>query len=156
MNKPLTESELRQRAVSLLARRDHARRELETKLRSKVGDHPAMAAVIEWCEEHGFIDDRRFAGFFVRSRIERGHGPLRIRQEMQQKGVDWELIEIAIREAGENEGVDWFALAREARARRFRTCPGDQKEKARQLRFLQSRGFDAEQSFAALDVPEED
>ena len=63
MNKPLTESELRQRAVSLLARRDHARRELETKLRSKVGDHPALAAVIEWCEEHGFIDDRRFAGF---------------------------------------------------------------------------------------------
>lgn len=146
MNKPLTESELRQRAVSLLARRDHARRELETKLRSKVGDHPALAAVIEWCEEHGFIDDRRFAGFFVRSRIDRGQGVLRIRLELQQRGVASELIESALQETE----VDWFALAREVRARRFRQYPQDQKEKARQLRFLQGRGFDAEQSFAAL------
>uniref|UniRef100_UPI0032B1DE3B regulatory protein RecX n=1 Tax=Alcanivorax profundi TaxID=2338368 RepID=UPI0032B1DE3B len=119
MNKPLTESELRQRAVSLLARRDHARRELETKLRSKVGDHPALAAVIEWCEEHGFIDDRRFAGFFVRSRIDRGQGVLRIRQELQQRGVASELIESALQETE----VDWFALAREGRARRFRHYP---------------------------------
>mgnify|MGYP000395010540 CR=1 FL=1 len=146
MNKPLTESELRQRAVSLLARRDHARRELETKLRSKVGDHPALAAVIEWCEEHGFIDDRRFAGFFVRSRIDRGQGGLRIRQELQQRGVASELIESALQDTE----VDWFALAREVRTRRFRQYPQDQKEKARQLRFLQGRGFDAEQSFAAL------
>ena len=146
MNKPLTESELRQRAVSLLARRDHALRELETKLRSKVGDHPALAAVIEWCEEHGFIDDRRFAGFFVRSRIDRGQGVLRIRQELQQRGVASELIESALQDTE----VDWFALAREVRTRRFRQYPQDQKEKARQLRFLQGRGFDAEQSFAAL------
>ena len=146
MSEPLTESELRQRAVGLLARRDHARRELETKLRSKVGDHPALAAVIEWCEEHGFIDDRRFAGFFVRSRIDRGQGVLRIRQELQQRGVASELIESALQETE----VDWFALAREVRARRFRQYPQDQKEKARQLRFLQGRGFDAEQSFAAL------
>ncbi|MCG8393833.1 MAG: recombination regulator RecX [Pseudomonadales bacterium] len=147
MSDPLTESELRQRAVSLLARRDHARRELETKLRNKVGEHPALGAVMDWCEEHGFIDDRRFAGFFVRSRIDRGQGPLRIRQELQQRAVASELIEQALAEAE----VDWFALAREVRARRFRQCPQDQKEKAKQLRFLQGRGFDAEQSFAALD-----
>ena len=72
MSEPLTESELRQRAVSLLARRDHARRELETKLYRKLGEQAALSAVMAWCEEHGFIDDRRFAGFFVRARIERG------------------------------------------------------------------------------------
>ena len=148
MSEPLTESELRQRAVGLLARRDHARRELETKLRQKVGEHPALNTVMAWCEEHGFIDDRRFAGFFVRSRIERGQGALRIRQELQLKGVDNELIAQAL-EAAE---VDWFALARG-----FRQYPGkDQKEKARQLRFLQQRGFDAEQSFAALECSPED
>ena len=153
MSEPLTESELRQRAVGLLARRDHARRELETKLRQKVGEHPALNTVMAWCEEHGFIDDRRFAGFFVRSRIERGQGALRIRQELQLKGVDNELIAQAL-EAAE---VDWFALAREGRARRFRQYPGkDQKAKARQLRFLQQRGFDAEQSFAALECSPED
>ena len=73
---------------------------------------------------------------------------LRIRQELQLKGVenDW------IAEALENAEVDWFALAKDVRARRFRQYPQDQKEKAKQLRFLQSRGFNAEQSFAALDM----
>ena len=71
---------------------------------------------------------------------------MRIRQELQQRGVASELIESALQETE----VDWFALAREVRARRFRQYPQDQKEKARQLRFLQGRGFDAEQSFAAL------
>ncbi|MDX1805161.1 MAG: regulatory protein RecX [Alcanivorax sp.] len=147
MSDRLSESALRQRAVSLLARRDHARRELETKLRHKVGEHPDLPAVMAWCEEHGFIDDRRFAGFFVRARIERGQGPLRIRQELQQRGVPSELMAVVLAEAE----VDWFALARDVRARRFRHYPADQKEKARQLRFLQGRGFDAEQSFAALE-----
>ena len=152
MSEPLTEAELRQRAVALLARRDHGRRELITKLQQRLGEQPALAEVLAWCEEHGFIDDRRFAGFFVRARIERGQGALRIRQELQLKGVqnDW------IAEALENAEVDWFALAREVRARRFRHYPTDQKEKAKQLRFLQSRGFDAEQSFAALDASEDD
>ncbi len=149
---PLTEAELRQRAVALLARRDHGRRELITKLQQRLGEQPALAEVLAWCEEHGFIDDRRFAGFFVRARIERGQGVLRIRQELQLKGVENDVIA----EALENAEVDWFALAREVRARRFRHYPADQKEKARQLRFLQSRGFDAEQSFAALDTSEDD
>ncbi|WP_062810853.1 regulatory protein RecX [Alcanivorax sp. NBRC 102028] len=148
MSELLTEAELRQRAVALLARRDHSRRELVTKLQQRLGDQPALEAVLAWCEEHDFIDDRRFAGFFVRARIERGQGMLRIRQELQLKGVenDW------IAEALENAEVDWFALAKDVRARRFRHYPEDQKEKAKQLRFLQSRGFNAEQSFAALDM----
>lgn len=152
MSKPLSESELRQRAVGLLARRDHARKELENKLRSKAESAAALEAVLTWCEEHDFINDRRFAGFFVRSRIERGHGPLRIRQELRQKGVLAEFIDTALAEAK----ADWFALAQEVRQRRFRTYPQDQKEKAKQLRFLQGRGFDAEQSFAAFDRAEDD
>ncbi|MEQ3636534.1 regulatory protein RecX [Alcanivorax sp.] len=148
MSEPLTEAELRQRAVALLARRDHSRRELVTKLQQRLGDQPALEAVLAWCEEHDFIDDRRFAGFFVRAHIERGQGVLRIRQELQLKGVenDW------IAEALEDAEVDWFALAKDVRARRFRQYPQDHKEKAKQLRFLQSRGFNAEQSFAALDM----
>ena len=63
----------------------------------------------------------------------------------------------AIAQALAEVEVDWFDLAREVRARRFRQYPGkDQKEKARQLRFLQQRGFDAEQSFAALDPPDDE
>lgn len=152
MNDALTEQELRQRAISLLARRDHARHELLRKLQHKVGEHPDLLAVLDWCEQQGYIDDRRFAGFFVRSRIERGQGPLRIRQELQQRGVASEFIEQTLEDAD----ADWFALARDVRARRFRYYPVDQKEKAKQLRFLQGRGFDAEQSFASLQQTEQD
>ena len=59
-------------------------------------------------------------------------------------------------EALDQAECDWFALARETHARRFRQPPADRKEKARQLRFLQSRGFDAEQSFNALDLAGEE
>ena len=148
MTEPVSEAELRQRAISLLARRDHARKELASKLRQKLGNHPALEAVLDWCEENGFIDDRRFAGFFLRSRLERGQGELRIRQELSQRGVANALIEEALAE----QDCDWFALAEQTLKRRFRQGPGqDQKEKARQLRFLQYRGFSAEQCFNALE-----
>ncbi|MBF1802660.1 regulatory protein RecX [Alloalcanivorax profundimaris] len=148
---PVDEATLRQYAIKLLARRDHARSELALKMRRKFGDEAPLEAVLGWCEEHDFLDDRRFAGFFVRSRIERGQGPLRIRAELREKGV----AEPLVAEALDETDCDWFALAREVHGRRFRQAPADRKEKAKQLRFLQSRGFDAEQSFAALDAFED-
>ncbi|ERS13735.1 RecX family transcriptional regulator [Alcanivorax sp. PN-3] len=148
---PADAAQGRQYAVSLLARRDHSRHELRVKLTRKFGAALWLDEVLAWCEEQGFLDDRRFAGFFVRSRIERGQGPLRIRAELQQKGVGEALVTEALSEAE----CDWFALATEVLGRRFRHPPADQKEKAKQLRFLQGRGFDAEQSFHALDQQRE-
>lgn len=63
----------------MLARRDHGRAELRVKMARKFGDSEELDAALDWCQEHDFLNDRRFAGFFVRSRIERGQGPLRIR-----------------------------------------------------------------------------
>jgi len=149
---PADPAVLRQYAVKMLARRDHGRAELRVKMARKFGDSDGLDAALDWCQEHDFLNDRRFAGFFVRSRIERGQGPLRIRSELQQRG----LPEALIKEALDQAECDWFALARETHARRFRQPPADRKEKARQLRFLQSRGFDAEQSFNALDLAGEE
>lgn len=143
---PVDDAALRQYAVKVLARRDHGHAELRMKMRRKFGEQVSLEPVLAWCEEHDFLNDRRFAGFFVRSRIERGQGPLRIRAELREKSLPDEVIQEALDEAD----CDWFALARETRARRFRELPTNQKEKAKQLRFLQARGFDAEQSFAAL------
>ncbi|WP_101675092.1 regulatory protein RecX [Alloalcanivorax mobilis] len=143
---------LRQYAVGLLARRDHGRSELRTKMVRKFGAEAAVEPVLAWCEEHDFLNDRRFAGFFVRSRIDRGQGPLRIRAELNQRGISEALTSEALSEAD----CDWFALAIEVRRRRFRQPPADRREKAKQLRFLQSRGFNAEQSFHALDHQEDD
>ncbi len=60
---PVDEATLRQYAIKLLARRDHARAELALKMRRKFGDEAPLEAVLGWCEEHDFLDDRRFAGF---------------------------------------------------------------------------------------------
>lgn len=152
---------LRQHAVSLLARRDHARAELCVKLKRKLASSRALRPLLEadsatvmaileevldWCSEHDFLNDRRFAGSFVRSRIERGQGAMRIRADLKQRGVDAEVVDEALRQAS----CDWFALAASTLQRRFHTPPADVREKARMLRFLQSRGFDAEQSHHAL------
>lgn len=148
----LDEQGLRQRAVGLLSRRDHSRQELAQKLRSKAESADDVEAVLRWCEEHDFLNDQRFARFFVQSRIDRGHGPLRIRQELRLKGISAPLVEQMFDECQERD-VDWFALAASALQRRFKHAADDDlKAKARQLRFLQSRGFDAEHCYAALDV----
>lgn len=141
-------AEMRRASLNWLARREHSMKEVRDRLRRRFGDQAPVETVLDWLTRQQFLSDRRFAGVFVRSRIERGQGPLRIRQELQQRGLDEELIAETLEEAG----CDWFTLAADTRERRFRQLPGpDRKEQARQLRFLQYRGFTAEQCFAAIN-----
>lgn len=108
-------------------------------------------ATLDWLEEQNFLSDERCARLYVRSHIERGHGVLRIRQELiYQKRLGAKLVEAALI-ASE---CDWFALAEATLKKRFRHPPADLKEKARQLRFLQARGFTAEQCHHALEALE--
>ncbi len=70
--------------------------------------------------------------------LDRGHGPVRIRQELKQKGINETVISQALEEAN----PDWFALAESTRIKKFGDAsPEGRKEKARQIRFLQYRGF---------------
>ena len=142
-------AEMRRAAMNWLARRDYAREELARRLSRRFGEQPALGETLDWLEAQGFLDEARFAEVFVRNRIERGQGPLRIRRELEQRGVAEPHLEAALEQAE----CDWFDLARRVRARRFTRLPGsDPREKARQLRFLQYRGFSAEQAFHALDA----
>lgn len=94
--------------------------------------------------------DARFAASFVRSRILRGQGVIRIKGELRQRGVDQETLNDAFTAVVESEHVDWFELARDTLSRRF-TTPGETpKERAKRERFLASRGFDFEQIRYAL------
>lgn len=141
--------------MNWLARRDYARREIQDRLARRFGTGAPVDELLDWLEEQNFLNEDRFVEAFIRSRVERGQGELRIRQELAQRGVAEARIDQALAEAD----VDWFALARETHRRRFRRGPGgDMKEKARQLRFLQYRGFSGEQCFQALEAaanPEE-
>jgi regulatory protein len=97
----------------------------------------------------GLQDDSRFVESFIRSRINRGKGPVRIRAELRQRGLDSMLIDAGLEEAEE----DWYELARKVREQKFGSeRPREFKEKARQMRFLQYRGFEQDHIQASVSA----
>jgi regulatory protein len=134
-----TAVDVRRAAMDLLARREHSRLELRTKLgkRFDVDAHDIVVQV-DRLEAEGLQSDRRLAEAYIRARSNRGHGPIKIRVELRVKGVDDDLSAAAFNECG----IDWSALATEVEVRRFGEDPSiDLKEKARRGRFLLQRGF---------------
>ena len=97
----------------------------------------------------GWLSDDRFAENYLRMRVEKGYGPMRILAELKDRGVDEELIANLLRGCA----VDWNEQATAARRKHFGACSHrDFKERARQARFLQQRGFSADQVRAALST----
>ncbi|WP_419833554.1 regulatory protein RecX [Endozoicomonas atrinae] len=136
----MTAAMLRHAAMNLLAQREYSRKELFRKLGLLSQDSELIDAVLNWLESDRLLSDDRFVEGFIRSRIQKGHGPMRISQDLRQKGVDSEAISLAL-EAAE---ADWYELAENARRKKFgEAAPSEPKEKARQIRFLQYRGFPA-------------
>ncbi len=131
----------RKKAMDLLARREQTHGELITKLeKANFAIDVAEDAVRELTEE-GLQSDQRFAEAFVQSRYRNGKGPARVRAELRGKDVAETLIDAAL---SDFDG-DWHALAVEVREKKFGRQPAaDFKEKARQMRFLQYRGFDSD------------
>lgn len=128
---------LETRAVRLLARREHSRTELKRKLKKL--DDGSLGSVLDQLEEKGYQSDSRYCEILVRSRINGGYGPLKIRFELKQKGVDDALIDQVL----SDQAADWPTLARQQREKRFgEQIPDDRQEAAKQLRYLASRGFE--------------
>lgn len=138
------------RALRLLARREHARGELAFKLAAGGAGADAIERVLDSMQAQGLLSEARFAEQFVRSRRGRGHGPRRIREELRRRGIDDAAAGKAV---GQDDGV-WSERASRARSRRFGdAAPADYREWARQARFLERRGFTAEQIRSALGPP---
>ena len=133
--------------MDYLARREHGRGELVDKLvRFGFGNDIADIAVTQLIDD-GLQSDERFAEAFVRSRINQGKGPARIRQELTERNLNASLIEETIQAAD----ADWFGLARDVRSKKFGDgLPQEFSEKARQMRFLQQRGFETAHIQAAV------
>jgi regulatory protein len=133
----------------LLARREHSRLELERKLLARSFPPEVVASVLDALEAGGALAAARFAESFIRSRAAKGQGPVRIRAELAQRGVNPAQTAELLRAAE----IDWRAAARAARVKRFGAeSPADFRERARQARFLQYRGFEHAEIDAALDL----
>lgn len=141
-------SRLLDRAVRILAMRDHSEQELRRKLAAPVmgknGPEEIDATpedydkVIAWCIESRYLDDDRFVQQFIASRSRKGYGPARVRQELGQKGISREVIERAMRECE----IDWARLTREQAIRKYgEPLPVDFSEKVKVQRFLLYRGY---------------
>jgi len=142
----MTLAQARTAAVALLARRDYASGELRARLLDKGHDENTVDALIADFVAKRLLDDARYAERFVSYRAARGQGPVRIRQHLKALGLPAALIDSAL-----ESGPGFAQLAAGVRARRFGPQPPkDFKDKARQARFLQYRGFSADDIRSAL------
>jgi regulatory protein len=131
--------EARKKAMDYLARREYGRLELQAKLQNAGFNTEAARVAVEQLAGENLQCDRRFVESFIQSRIDKGKGPVRIRLELEERKLDTGLIDEVL-SASE---ADWSAMARQIRERKFGPdLPADFKEKARQMRFLQYRGFE--------------
>ncbi|MEE4330862.1 MAG: regulatory protein RecX [Wenzhouxiangella sp.] len=129
----------REAALRLLARREHGHRELIDKLVRKGWNKADVLPAVEQLADRELQSDSRYAESFVRSRARKAYGPVRIRAELAERGIDRALVEKTLAEAE----VDWLASAADWYQRRYGTeRPRDIKEKARRQQALARRGFD--------------
>jgi regulatory protein len=139
--------EARKKAMDYLARREYGQQELEQKLIAAGFEAVTATDAVHKLTGEGLQDDRRFIESFVQSRIGQGKGPVRIRQELDERGVHDGTVEAVLEDVSE----DWYALARQIRDKKFGPdLPRDFSEKARQMRFLQYRGFESAHIQAAV------
>ncbi|MEP6607801.1 MAG: recombination regulator RecX [Burkholderiaceae bacterium] len=127
------------RAVALLARRDHSRAELSRKLARYVDPVDGLseiAHVLDDLDRNQLLSDERFAASLARIRSQR-FGNARIRHDLHRAGVTAGVSAAALASLSDSEA----ARARQIWARRFTALPTSAAERARQGRFLQSRGF---------------
>ena len=128
-------------AVRLLARREHSSLELRRKLGDRGFPHDLIQSLLAELAAEGLQSDARFAEQYVRSRAERGFGPVRIEAELRERGIEDALV----REHLDQGEWDWLAQADAARCKRFgAVLPQEWNDRARQARFLQTRGFGRE------------
>lgn len=130
---------LKGRALRLLSQREHSRVELERKLGAFEEEPGTLAQALDELQAKGFISESRVIESVIHRRAAK-LGAIRIRQELQDKGLDSQMVEQAMNELRGSE----YERAREVWRRKFGPAPDSPAGPARQARFLMSRGFSAE------------
>lgn len=125
-------------AVGLLARREHSRTELRRKLKKKGFDEDNIDQVIEQLLINNLLSDERFTETYINMRKHKGYGPLRIEQELRERGVDAELAEQFL----DKNNQEWRTVMRQQYSKKYGDEPAmEYADRARQAKYLQNRGF---------------
>lgn len=131
--------------MRLLARREHTRAELQRKLAASAQQGDDVEGLLDELARRGWLSDARFAEQAIRAKSRR-FGPIKLASYLKGKGVAEEAIAEALRDVGAEGDSGLEAVWRS----RFRAPAADEREKLRQVRFLQGRGFAADDIFRFL------
>ncbi len=147
-------ADIRFAAMSFLAMREHSVKELRTKLGRKYSMWPYLLdSVIQELVEQNLQSDERFTSSFIAMRQRQGKGSRLICLELRERGIGAELIAGCLDEA-DNQ---WQQLASAVRSKRFgNEIPKDSRERAKQIRFLQTKGFASHHIQQAFNSPDLD
>ena len=131
-------------ALAMLARQEHSRQQVKSKLIAKGFESVDIEPVLDYYELQNYINDCRYGEMLVRAHIEKGHGLLRIKQVLIQKGLNRENVQHVL----DSTDCDWFELAKNKAIKKYgldNLQAKDQKEKAKRVRYLLGQGFSYEQ-----------
>jgi regulatory protein len=129
--------EIKLKAMNLLARREHSQAELQRKLVAKGFAPNAVNAVMQELMRANLQSDARFTASYIRSRMHQGFGPLKIQYELRAKGIDSAI--------NSNDAI-WLQKAQEIWQKKFgNNTAKDLQSRAKQIRFMQYKGFTSEQ-----------
>lgn len=143
---------IKKTTLALLARREHSVQEILQKLTARGFASTEVEETLKPLIVANCQSDQRFAEQLTRNRAGSGWGPIRIQNELKQKGIVDEVIQCVIL----NDSYDWNQLAREACRKKYHgKKANDYSEKTKQMRFLQYRGFTLEQIRSAIETDED-
>ena len=132
---------VRRIGMDFLARREHSEHELRQKLKTRADDADEVEVVLQQLKDEGLQSDERFTEAYVHHRVNAGIGPLKIRYELRQKGIDESLVDAIL----ESMDEQWESMMRRQRERKYgEEIPADYAQRMKQARFLQNRGFSPE------------
>ena len=138
-------------AVGLLARREHSELELSRKLEQRGFDEHTISETIGNLKAQRLLSQERFTESYINMRRSRGYGPLRIAAELRERGVEDMLVARYL----DDDQYDWRGDLRVQYRKKYpRDAQLDYAEKAKRVRFLQSRGYPLEWIFRLLDFEE--
>lgn len=139
--------------MDLLARREHGVSELSRKLVVKQFDPLLVDEAIQGLVRDNLVSDERFCESMINSRLKRGHGPIKVRYELRNKGVPEHVVEKTMEELSPDWHQSLAGLIEKKYAGQLSRTPA---ERVKQVRFLSSRGFPHEMIYSVIQDAEFD
>ena len=136
-------------AIGLLSRREHSQFELRRKLKNKGFDEEEINVAIEKLQLNNLLSDERFAESYINMRKRRGYGPLRIEQELRQRGINTELADQFL----DGSSQEWQSIMQKQYSKKYGDVPAlEFSDRAKRAKYLQSRGFPLDWVFSLTSL----